>query len=106
MTHRRIAEIQPLNSADSLATLSLLLVALSLLLVTAAAAEAAQQFGALALGQAAERLRVSDTAVGEDPAGLDRADLRERQENVAHSRRPHALGRLGDDLREFDLPRR
>src|SRR6266511_1605319 len=34
------------------------------------AAEAVQQFGALAIGQAAERLRVSDAAVGEDPAGL------------------------------------
>ena len=44
---------------------------LSLLLV-----EAVEQFGPLALGQAAERLRVSDAAVGEDPAGFDRADLR------------------------------
>jgi len=32
----------------------------------------------------AERLRVSDAAVGEDPAGLDRADLRERQEGIPH----------------------
>jgi hypothetical protein len=49
---------------------------LSYLLVVAVAAEAVQQFGALAIGQAAERLRVSDAAVGEDPAGFDRADLR------------------------------
>jgi hypothetical protein len=42
----------------------------------AAAAEAVDQFGALALGQAAERLRGSDAVVGEDPAGFDRANLR------------------------------
>src|SRR5712691_645614 len=79
---------------------------LSLLLVVPVAAEAVEQFGALPLGQAAERLRVSDAAVGEDPAGLDRADLRKRQEDVTHSRRPHELGRPGEDLRQFDLPRR
>jgi hypothetical protein len=38
--------------------------------------KAVQQFGALAIGQAAERLRVSDAAVGEHPSGFDRADLR------------------------------
>src|SRR5712691_8483467 len=78
---------------------------LSLLLVIPVAAEAVQQFGALALAQTAERLRVSDAAIGKDPAGFDRADLRERQEDVAHSRRPHALGRPGEDLRRFDLSR-
>jgi len=39
----------------------------------AAVADAVQQFGALALGQAGERLRVSDAADGEDPAGFDGA---------------------------------
>jgi hypothetical protein len=42
----------------------------SRLLVVAVAAEAVQQFGALAIGQAAEHLRVSDAADGEDPAGF------------------------------------
>jgi hypothetical protein len=36
----------------------------------------AQQFGVLAPGQAAERLRVCDAAVGEDSAGFNGADLR------------------------------
>jgi hypothetical protein len=42
-----------------------------LLLVVAVAAEAVHQFGALALAHPAERLQVSDAAVGEDPAGFD-----------------------------------
>ena len=41
--------------------------------------EEADQFAALAVGQTAERLGVRDRAVGEDPPGLDRADLRDRQ---------------------------
>ncbi len=41
------------------------------LLVLAVAAEAVHQFGALALAHPAERLQVSDAAVGEDPAGFD-----------------------------------
>ena len=39
----------------------------------AAVADAVHQFGALAPGQAGERLRVSDAADGEDPAGFDGA---------------------------------
>ena len=70
------------------------------------AAEEVEQFGPLALAQAGERLRVSDAAAGQDLAGLDRADLRQHQEQVAHPRRPRARGRLGEDLRQLDLARR
>ena len=36
--------------------------------------EKAEQFRSLAIGQADQCLRVSDPALGQDPAGLDRAD--------------------------------
>ena len=67
------------------------------------AAEEVEQFGPLAIAQAGERLSVSDAAAGQDPAGLDRADLRQRQEQVAHPRRPCARGWAGEDLRQLDL---
>jgi len=60
-----------------------------------------EQFGSLAIGQAGQRFRVSDPTLGQDPASLDRADLRE-QEEIAHPRRPHIRGRLGEDLRQLD----
>ena len=69
-------------------------------------AEEVEQFGPLAIAQAGERLRVSDAAAGQDPAGLDRADLRQHQEQVAHPRRSGARGRVGEDLRQLDLARR
>ena len=50
---------------------------------TGLAAEEVEQFGPLAIAQAGERLRVGDAAAGQDPAGLDRADLRQHQEQVA-----------------------
>lgn len=49
--------------------------------------EAADQFAALPVGQTAERLGVGDPAVGEEAVGFDRADLRDRQEDVALLRR-------------------
>jgi len=61
-----------------------------------------EQFGSLAIGQAGQRFRVSDPTLGQDPASLDRADLREHQEEIAHPRRPHIRGRLGEDLRQLD----
>jgi hypothetical protein len=42
----------------------------SLLLVAPVAVEAVKQFGPPALGQTAERLRMSDGAIGEDPPGV------------------------------------
>lgn len=54
--------------------------------------DAVDQFGPLAIGQAGERLRVRDAALGEDPAGFDRADPRQHQEEIAHPRCPHARG--------------
>ena len=44
----------------------------------------AEQFGSLAIGQVGQGFRVSDPTLGQDPAGLDRADLRERQEGIPH----------------------
>jgi hypothetical protein len=67
------------------------------------AAQEVEQFGPLAIAEAGERLRVGDAAAGQDPAGLDRADLRQRQEQVAYPRRPRALGRAREDLRQLDL---
>jgi hypothetical protein len=59
----------------------------------------------LPIGQTAERLRVSDPTLGEDPAGSDRADLRHHQEDIADPRRPHTGGWVGEDLHQLDLSR-
>ena len=69
------------------------------------AAEEVDQLASLPIGQTAERLRVSDPTLGEDPAGSDRADLRDHQEDLAHPRCPHTGGWVGEDLHQLDLSR-
>jgi hypothetical protein len=69
-------------------------------------AEEVDQLAALPLGQTAKRLRVSDPTVGKDASGPDRADLRQHQEDIAHSRCPHTRGWVGEDLHQLDLSRR
>ncbi len=69
------------------------------------AAEEVDQLVPLPIGQTAERLRVSDPTLGEDAAGSDRADLRDRQEHLAHPRCPHTGGWVGEDLHQLDLSR-
>src|ERR1035437_29287 len=69
-------------------------------------AEEVDQLAPLPLAQTGKRLRVSDPTVGKDASGLDRADLRQYQEDIAHSRCPHTRGWVGEDLHQLDLSRR
>src|ERR1035437_10419284 len=69
-------------------------------------AEEVDQLAPLPLAQTAKRLRVSDPTVGKDAGGPDRADLRQHQEDIAHSGCPHTRGWVGEDLRQLDLSRR
>ena len=63
------------------------------------------QLAPLPLDQTAKCLRVSDPTVGKDASGLDRADLRQHQEDIAHSRCPHTRGWVGEDLHQLDRSR-
>jgi hypothetical protein len=44
--------------------------------------------------------------MGKDASGFDWADLRQRQEEIAHGRCPQERGWVGEDLRQLDLSRR
>jgi hypothetical protein len=61
-------------------------------------AEEGDQLAPLPLAQAGKRPRVSDPRVGEDAGGPDRADLRQHQEDVAHSRGPQRADGSGTRL--------
>jgi hypothetical protein len=69
------------------------------------APEEAGQFRTLTISQTAKRLRVCDPAPSKDPTRLNRPDLREHHQQVAHPRRPHARWRPGQDLQQPNLAR-
>src|SRR3954462_10558238 len=58
------------------------------------AAQVGNQLAALALGQAADRLRRRDPALGEDAVHLHATVLRNRQQQVEDLRRLQVLGRV------------
>src|SRR4051794_9719050 len=63
-------------------------------------AQQRDELGPLALGEAADRLRLRDAAGGEEAAGLHAAALRYREQEVEHLRRQHPLRRVGQQRRD------
>src|ERR1051326_1877507 len=59
--------------------------------------EEANQLRALALGQAADRLRLADPARAEEGRRLDAAELRHRHQDVDHLRRRHVFRRVAEN---------
>src|ERR1051325_6375924 len=54
--------------------------------------------GAIAVRQAADRLRLADAALVQEAGGLDPAELRHRHEHVEDLRGRDVLGRIVEDL--------
>src|SRR5438445_11489032 len=65
---------------------------------TGLAVEEANQLVALAVGEAADRLRLADAALVEQASSFHAAELRHRHEHVEDLRRRDELGRLTQDL--------
>src|SRR3954468_13397288 len=61
------------------------------------------EFGALALGEAADRLRRRDPALVEDPIRLYPAVLGHRHQHVDHLGGLHVLGRIHEQRLDLDL---
>ena len=66
--------------------------------------KSADQLGALALGEPADRLRLADPALVEAARRLDAAELRHRHQHVEDLRRRDVLGRLEQDLLDLHAP--
>ena len=69
----------------------------------ALAAQELDELGALALGEAADRLRRRDPALGQDPVRLDPAVLRDREDHVEGLRREHVLRRVEEQRLDLRL---
>src|SRR5215218_6992504 len=59
--------------------------------------EELDQLGALALGETADRLRLADPALVQEPGRLDAAELRHGEQHVEHLRREQELRRVCED---------
>src|SRR5262249_61950373 len=64
--------------------------------------EEVNQLLALAVGQAADGLRLADAALVEHPQRLHTAELGDGHEHVEDLRRRDVLGRIGEDLLDRD----
>src|SRR5213076_3273879 len=60
--------------------------------------EEANQLRALAVGEAADRLRLADPAEVQEARRLHPPELRHRHQHVEHLRGRHVLGRVAEDV--------
>ena len=67
--------------------------------------EEANQLVPLSVGQAADRLRLADAALVEQPRSFHATELGHRHQHVEHLRGRDVLGRLAEDLFDRDRAR-
>src|ERR1051325_2036975 len=66
------------------------------------AREEANELGPLPLGETADRLRLADAALVEEPRRFHATELRHRHEDVEHLRGRHVLRRRVEDRLDLD----